>query len=139
MRLHWPYVAMSASHRFFILFEMQIFATPLAKYGDFDFRKLQKGQPVPAKCDYYECFYVFFDRATKSLTRSGYPFCEQNCTGEPPLFTARLGVTKPHFDYGKPMLPHAAGPRARRILPVHFRVALNMIRIISNLHPKCRF
>ena len=60
----------------------------------------------------------FFERATKSMTRIGHPMFEQNGPGAAPLFTARLGVTKTpqlHFDYGKPMLPHAAGPRARQI------------------------
>ena len=52
LRLHWPYVAMSASHRFLLLFEKSIFATPLAFYRDFDFGKLQKVQPVPANFEY---------------------------------------------------------------------------------------
>ena len=58
---------------------------------------------------------MFFDVATKSMTGFGYPFCEQNCPGEAPLFTAHYRVTKPHCDFGKLRIPHAAGPRARRI------------------------
>ena len=73
LRLHWPYVVVSARHRFLLLFETPILETPLAKYGDFDFRKLQKGQPVSANFEYQHGFYVFFERATKSLTGSGPP------------------------------------------------------------------
>ena len=61
----------------------------------------------------------FVERTTKSLTGSAYPMFEANGPGEAPLFTARLGVTKPHFDYGKLMLPHAAGPRAWRIIYIY--------------------
>ena len=52
LRLHWPYVVVSARRRFLLLFETRILETPLAKYGDFDFRKLQKDQPVPANFEY---------------------------------------------------------------------------------------
>ena len=48
LRLHWPYVAMSARRRFLLLLETSIFATPLTFYSDFDVRKLQKGQCVAA-------------------------------------------------------------------------------------------
>ena len=52
LRLHWPYVAMSARRVFLLRFETSIFATPLAFLSDFDFRKLQKAQSVPAN---FEC------------------------------------------------------------------------------------
>ena len=52
LRLHLPYVVVSARDSFLLLFETPTLETPLAKYGDFDFRKLQKGQPVAANFEY---------------------------------------------------------------------------------------
>ena len=78
LRLHWSYVAMSARHCLLLVFETPIFATSLAKYCDLDFRKLQKVQPLAANFEYWQGFYMFFERATKSLTRSAYPMFEAN-------------------------------------------------------------
>ena len=60
---------------------------------------------------------VFFERATKSLPGSEYPLFEQNCPGEGCLTMIYTELQTPTttFDYGKPVLPHAAGPLARRI------------------------
>ena len=52
LKLHWPYVVVSARHSLLLLFETQILETPLAKYSDFDFRKLQKDQPVASIFEY---------------------------------------------------------------------------------------
>ncbi len=104
------------------------------KYGDFDYGKLQKVQSVAANFEYWQGFYVVFERATKSLTLSAYPMFEHNGPEEAPLFTARLAVTQPpqlHFDYGKLMLPHADGPRARRIM--HRLRLLRVLRILLPL------
>ena len=84
LRLHWPYVVVSARHRFLLLFETPILETPLAKYCDFDFRKLQKGQPVSSIFEYQQGFYMFFERATKSLTRSEYPMFRADGPGTRP-------------------------------------------------------
>ena len=91
---------------------------PYCFFYDFEYRKLQNHQSVSAMFEYQLGFYVFFERTTKSTATSGPPLFEQNGPGEAPLFTARLGVTTPpqlHFNYSKPLLPHASEPTARRI------------------------
>ena len=49
------------------------------------------------------------------------PFVSKIALGRRPLFTAHYRVTKPHFDYGTPRIPHALGPMARRIYNVSLR------------------